>query len=191
MTRTLLTRRLFTMGALTGGASLLGGCGFRPIYMPTASGKDGPPKRELATVFVRIIPERPGQLLRLALQDDFASDSGIPPQYDLAVTYSISGEAIGIETTSIATRIRFIGNANWSLLAHDAKSTRLTGGGARFMDGVNIFDGQYFASDLETEVVQQRIATEIAQQITTQLAIWFRQQADKQAFRQQADKHVG
>jgi LPS-assembly lipoprotein len=181
MTRPVLSRRLLTLGALTGAAGLLSGCGFRPIYMPTASGKAGPPKRELATVFVRIIPNRPGQMLRLALQDDFGSDSGIPPQYDLAVVYSISGETVGIETTSIATRIRFVGNANWSLLAHDVKNTRLTGGGARFMDGINIFDGQYFASDLEIETVQQRIANEIAQQITTQLAIWFRQQADKQA----------
>jgi LPS-assembly lipoprotein len=191
MTRTLLTRRLLTLGALAGGASLLGGCGFQPVYMPTASGKAGPPKRELATVFVRIIPDRPGQLLRLALQDDFASDSGIPPQYDLAVSYSISGEAIGIETTAIATRIRFIGNASWQLLAHDAKSSRLTGGSARYMDGINTFDGQYFASDLETEAVQQRIANEIAQQITIQLAIWFRQQADKQASRQPANERQG
>lgn len=181
LSQRLLSRRMLTIGALTGAAGLLGGCGFRPIYMPTASGNAGPPKRELATVFVRIIPNRPGQMLRLALQDDFGSDSGVPAQYDLAVTYSISGEALGIETTSIATRIRFIGNANWSLLAHDVKSTRLTGGSARFMDGINIFDGQYFASDLETETVQQRIANEIAQQITTQLAIWFRQQADKKA----------
>jgi LPS-assembly lipoprotein len=183
-----LTRRLLTLGALTGA---LGGCGFQPIYMPTASGKDGPPKRELQTVFVRIIPNRPGQMLRLALEDNFGSDSGIPAQYDLAVTYSISGEAIGIETSSLATRVRFIGNANWALLAHDVKATRLTGGSARFMDGVNIFDGQYFASDLETETVQQRMANEIARQITTQLAIWFRQRADKQAFRQPADKQTG
>ena len=189
-TRRLLTRRLVTFGALAGGVSLLGGCGFQPIYMPTASGKPGPSRRELATVFVRIIPDRPGQLLRLALQDDFASDSGIPPQYDLAVTYSIAGEAIGIESTAIATRIRFIGNASWSLLAHDVKSSRLTGGNARYMDGINNFDGQYFASDLETEAVQQRMATEIAQQITTQLAIWFRQQADKQASRE-ADARAG
>jgi LPS-assembly lipoprotein len=191
MTRTPLTRRLLTFGALAGGASLLGGCGFQPVYMPTASGKDGPPKRELATVFVRIIPDRPGQLLRLALQDDFASDSGIPPQYDLAVSYSISGEAIGIESDAIATRVRFIGNASWQLLAHDAKSSRLTGGNARYIDGINTFDGQYFASDLETEAAQQRIANEIAQQITIQLAIWFRQQADKQASRQAADERQG
>jgi LPS-assembly lipoprotein len=159
----------------------LSGCGFQPIYMPTASGKAGPPKRELATVFVRIIPERPGQLLRQALQERFGSDSGTPSSYDLAFSFGISGEAIGIQSSSIATRFRFIGNASWSLIAHDTHYTRLTGGSARSMDGINVFDGQYFAADLETEVVQKRIAEAIAQQIATQLAIWFRQQAEKQA----------
>jgi LPS-assembly lipoprotein len=168
-------------GLLLGATGLLSGCGFQPVYMPTASGKAGPPKRELATVFVRIIPERPGQLLRQALQEQFGSDAGTPLHYDLAVAFSISGEAVGIEQSSIATRIRFIGNASWHLLAHDTHYTPLTSGSARSMDGINIFDGQYFASDLETEVVQKRIADACAQQIAMQLAIWFRQRADKQA----------
>jgi hypothetical protein len=167
-------------GLLLGATALLSGCGFQPIYMPTASNKAGPSKRELATVFVRIIPERPGQLLRQALQERFGDDSGTPSHYDLAVSFGISGESIAIEQTSIATRIRFIGSASWNLLAHDDHYTRLANGSARSMDGINIFDSQYFASDLETEAVQKRIAEAIAQQIATQLAIWFRQRAEKQ-----------
>ena len=57
----------------------------------------------------------------------------------------------------------------------------LTSGSARAIDGVNIFDSQYFAADLETEAEQKRIAENLATQIATQLAIWFRQQAAKQA----------
>ncbi len=49
------------------------------------------------------------------------------------------------------------------------------------MDGINIFNEQYFAADLETEAVQGRIAENIAQQIATQLAIWFRKQATQSA----------
>ena len=52
------------------------GCGFQPVYMPTASGKAGVAQRELASVYVPIIPERPGQLLRQALQERFGNDSG-------------------------------------------------------------------------------------------------------------------
>jgi LPS-assembly lipoprotein len=168
-------------GVCVGLALVLGGCGFQPVYMPTASGKPGVAQRELATVNVPVIPERPGQLLRQALQERFSNDSGTPSAYDLNVSYSIAGEGIAIEASSLATRIRLIGTATWTLLARDAKRTALTSGSARAIDGVNVFDSQYFASDLETEARQSSISENIATQIATQLAIWFRKQAAKQA----------
>jgi hypothetical protein len=170
-------RRLVCLGSL----ATLAGCGFQPVYMPTASNNPGVAQRNLSSVFVEIIPERPGQLLRQALQERFGDDSGTPSSYDLHVTFGISGTGIGIETNDIATYIRLIGSASWTLLAHDPKRTALTSGSARAIDGVNIFDSQYFAADLETEAEQQRIAENIATQIATQLAVWFRQQAEKPA----------
>jgi LPS-assembly lipoprotein len=159
----------------------LTGCGFQPVYMPTASNKPGVAQRELASVYVPIIPERPGQLLRQALQERLGDDSGPASAYDLQVRFSIAGEGIAIEADTIATRLRLIGVATWTLVAHDATHTTLTTGSARAMDGVNIFDEQYFAADLETEKVQQRMAETIAQQITTQLAIWFRKSTPRTA----------
>ena len=171
-------RRSFLRGvALSGLALSLDGCGFQPVYMPTASGKPGPAQRELASVNVPVIPERPGQLLRQALQDHFGDDSGTPSAYDLQVSYQITGEGIAVESATLATRIRLRGYAAWTLLTHDTQRRTLTTGSARAMDGVNIFGSQYFASDLETEVVYQRIAENVAQQITTQLAVWFRKRA--------------
>jgi LPS-assembly lipoprotein len=158
----------------------LAGCGFQPVYMPTASGKAGVAKRDLSSVFVEIIPDRPGQLLRLALQERFGDDSGTPATYNLHVSYGISGEGLAIETNDIATRLRLIGTANWTLIAHDEKRTSLTSGSAQALDAVNIFDSQYFAADLEVEAEQKRIAENLATQIATQLAIWFRQHAPKQ-----------
>jgi LPS-assembly lipoprotein len=172
----MIGRRLLLLGA---GAPLTG-CGFQPIYMKTASGQAGPAQRELAAVFVPVIAERPGQVLRQALQDHLGNDSGTKANYDLQVNWSIAGEGIAVESNSIATRVRFTGNASWSLIARDDKHTKLTTGSARVLDGLNIFDGQYFASDMQTEVVEARMAEVAAQQITTQLAIWFRQRAGKQ-----------
>jgi LPS-assembly lipoprotein len=181
-----VSRRWVNLGALSALGAVLGGCGFQPVYMPTASGKAGVAQRDLSAVFVEIIPERPGQLLRQALQERFGDDSGTPPNYNLRVTFGVSGEGIAVESNDIATRIRLIGNATWTLIGHDDKRTSLTSGSARAIDGLNIFDSQYFASDLETEAEQQRIAENIATQIATQLAVWFRQQAARQA--KQADK---
>jgi LPS-assembly lipoprotein len=47
------------------------------------------------------------------------------------------------------------------------------------VDGYNLINAQYFASDLENEVVQRRLANALADQITMQLAVYFRQQAAK------------
>ena len=168
-------------GFCVGLALTLGGCGFQPVYMPTASGKSGAADRGLASVYVGVIPERPGQLLRQALQQRFDNDSGTPAAYDLTVSYSVAGEGIAIQSANLATRIRLSGTATWSLLSRDPKRTTLTSGSARAIDGVNVFDSQYFAADLETEAKQKSIAENLATQIATQLAIWFRQQAAKQA----------
>lgn len=170
-------RRLMGIGAL----ATLAGCGFQPVYMPTASGKAGPAQRELASVNVPIIPERPGQELRLALQERLANDSGTPPAYDLRVSYTVSGEGIGILSNNLATRTRLTGTATWSLIARDANHTVLTSGISRTLDGANIFDAQYFAADQEIEAEQRRMAEFLATQIATRLAIWFRQQAAKEA----------
>ena len=176
-----VSRRLVCLGSFGSLAAVLGGCGFQPVYMPTASGKPGVAQRDLSSVFVEIIPERPGQVLRQALQERFGDDSGTPASYNLHVTFSVSGEGIGIETNDITTWVRLIGNATWTLIGHDDKRTPLTSGTARAIDGLNIFDSQYFAADLETEAEQRRIAENIATQIATQLAVWFRRQAAKQA----------
>jgi LPS-assembly lipoprotein len=158
--------------------SSLSGCGFQPVYMPTASGKAGVAQRELAAIRVDLIPDRPGQLLRQALQERLQlSDDGTPAQYNLSVSFGISGEGIAIQPDSTVTRIRSIGSANWTLIALDPGQTRLTSGCARAVDGLNLFDAQYFAADLENESVTRRLAKEVADQITLQLAAFFRKRA--------------
>jgi LPS-assembly lipoprotein len=163
--------------ALATGASL-SGCGFQPVYMPTASGNAGVAQRELAAVQVNLIPDRPGQLLRQALQDRLErSASGVAHHYDLAVGFGVTGEGIAIQPDSVATRIRSIGSANWTLIAQDPGRTKLSSGSAQAVDGFNLFDSQYFAADMENEVVTRRLADALADQIVTQLAAYFRKRA--------------
>ena len=174
MTPDLRRRQLLALGA--GGA--LSGCGFQPVYMPTASGTAGAPQRELAAIQVALIPDRPGQLLRQALQDRLEMGaSGIARRYDLTVSFWIAGEGIAVQQDSTATRLRETGNANWTLVAQDVGRTRLTSGFARAIDAINITDEQYFGADLENESLQRRMAGAIADQITMQLAIYFRRRA--------------
>ena len=167
-------RRFLVMAAGTA----LSGCGFQPVYMPTASGKAGVAQRELAAIQVGIIADRPGQLLRQALQDRLEMGStGVQRRYDLKVSYWISGEGLAVQPDNTATRVRFYGNASWSLVALDPGRTLLTNGAARAVDAVNTVDAQYFATDLEAEAVQRRLAAAVAEQIAIQLAVYFRRHA--------------
>jgi LPS-assembly lipoprotein len=164
------------MLALAAGVTL-SGCGFQPVYMPTASGKAGVAQRELAAIQVDIIPDRPGPLLRQALQDRLEmGSSGVARRYELSVAFGISGEGIAIEQNTTVTRLRMIGTATWNLVAQDPGRTRLTSGSAKSVDAINIFDAQYFAADLENETAQRRLAEALADQITLQLATFFRRQ---------------
>ena len=162
-------------------AGAAAGCGFQPVYMPTASGKPGVAARELAAVDVHPIQDRPGQLLRQALQERMASDGGGAHHYDLQGNFWIAGESVGIQPDTSASRVRLTGTANWTLTARDAGRTTLTTGTARALDGFNMFDSQYFAADMENSAVQKRIAEAVADQVAMQLAVWFRKRSSAAA----------
>lgn len=156
---------------LLAGAAALSGCGFRPLYAPHAGTTD--PQRELATIDISNIPDRPGQLLRQALQQRLNHETGVAKRYVLSVSYGIAGDAISIQRDSTATRVRQVATAQWSLKALDTDRTLVTSGAARALDGVNVIDQQYFAADLEGETATRRITETVADQITLQLASFF------------------
>ena len=159
---------------LTAAAAGLGGCGFRPLYgrFGATGSAVGP---ELASIYVKVMPERQGQLLRQALQQRLAGadDSGTKV-YELSGGLAIAAEAIGIQQDTSSTRIRFNGIAEWTLRKLDLANTRVTGGTAHVVDGVNINNQEYFAVDLETSSAFRRVAETAADQITQDLAIYFR-----------------
>jgi LPS-assembly lipoprotein len=152
----------------------IAGCGFRPVYARRSGGDAGPAAEGLAAVAVGPIPERTGQLLRLALRERLErSGLSAPQRYDLSVAFRIDVEGGAILPDSSVTRLRFTGSADWTLTARDAQRRTLTSGNARVVDGQNLFDSQTFAADLETETVQRRIAEAVADQIALRLAAYF------------------
>lgn len=171
------TPRRAVLGAVAG--ALLGGCGWQPLYRSQADGSAGAAEQGLAQVAVGIIPDRPGQLLRQALQIRFDRvGSGVAKRYDLAVTFGIAGEALNIQqSSSIPSRLRLVGVANWTLVTQDTKRRTLTSGTARVVDGLNFYDQQFFAADMQSEAIQRRLAEAVAEQMTLQLASWFSRQA--------------
>lgn len=157
---------------LAAASAALGGCGFRPLY----GGGEADPgvQARLAEVNVQLIPERSGQLLRQALQSRLERGrSAVARRYDLSVQYALSAEAVGIQQDTSGSRVRLIGVASWALLAQDAQRTTLANGSAREVDAVNVINQQFFGAELTSTAVQRRMVEAVAEQIATQLAVYF------------------
>ncbi len=160
------------------GIPVLSGCGFRPLYMQDPSGTVGGTTAEMARIYVPVMPERSGQLLRQALQQRFeGAGSAQAKQYELVATFQIGAEGIAIQRDSSTSRIRLDGRSTWLLRTFAPGQPVVTQGNARVVDGYNIVNQQFFAAELENDVVVRRMATSLADQITIQLAAYFRQQA--------------
>lgn len=164
-----LVRRLLILSTALG----LSGCGFHPVYSSRGS-QGSVAQSEMRTIYVEIIPDRPGQLLREALQQRLEGTEESPARrYSLVVSFGIAGDAIGVQRDTTPNRLRESATATWTLKKLDPAGALVTNGVARALDGVNILDQQYFAADLEGEYAQRRLADNVADQITLQLASYF------------------
>lgn len=162
-------------GAVLALSLLLSGCGFHPLY-----DRAGASAASLAAVYVNIIPNRPGQLLRQALQAKLEGPNGaIAKRFTLGVSYSENVQALGVQADNSTTRNRDVGTATWSLHPVNNLSVQVTGGTARSVDGYNIIDEQFFYSDLSQEATERRLADALAEQIVTGLAVYFDRHPDR------------
>ena len=174
MAARVLGRRLALLGAAGG----LAGCGFHPLYAPASGGGPGPAAAELAAVYVPVMPERTGQLIRQALQQRFdGAGTGVAKRYQLDVNYNVAGEGVAVQRDNSTTRVRLVGTASWVLRTLSLERKALAQGSARVLDGFNILNQQYFAADLEGQSATLRVAQALADQITLKLGVYFQQAA--------------
>jgi LPS-assembly lipoprotein len=158
---------------------MLGGCSIHPLYAPNAFGTADATaltvQQQLRQVQVSLIPERDGQLLRLALQNRLdAGDQGTFSRYTLSMNYSISESGLGLLGDNTTTYARIVAVAKWSLSTQDLSTQNiLVTNTAQAVDGLNQFDNQPFALTLETDTVHKRLAEAIADQIVARLAHYF------------------
>lgn len=175
-------RRFLGLGASALGLGLAGGvagCDPHPLYAPNAFG-NAPAGAEsvqaqLRTIAVPLLSDREGQLLRQALQSRlYAGEMPSVTRYALSVSLAINQIGLGIQQDSTITYVRFIATAPWSLTSQDDPNHKvLMSHVAQATDSLNAFDNQPFGQELETSVVDKRLADAIADQITTRLAHYF------------------
>ena len=150
----------------------LAGCGFSPLY---GGAQGAQASAALETIQVQNLPDRPGQILREALQQDlYRNGQPVQALYLLSVKYTINQTGEGVQEDSSTTRTRFNEVAQWRLSPIGQPDQVLVSGDATAMDAINIIDQQYFAANLETQTVDQQLANELSAQITAELAAWLR-----------------
>ncbi len=150
----------------------LAGCGFAPVYAPVSAGQQ--PAADLGLVYVAVIPDRPGQELRQALQVRLEG-SGAPSakDYTLAVSYSIASEGIGIDPDTDTTFVRYEGHAIWQLVGAAPGTPPLATGTVNVQDGYSVVVNQYFFQSLDTDALYRRMADNVADQIVVRVAAYF------------------
>ncbi len=160
------------LGLLFGLSIILIGCGFHPLYKKTALLDTN---KELKKVYIPVLNDRFGQQIRQFLQQNMAGSGPEDPRtYELDVMPSLSEEAIDIHYDNSSGRARMTGTAHWILKTISVNPIILAQGDAQTMDGYNITFEQYFAQTLNDETAQTRVAQNLANEVTQQVAVWFK-----------------
>jgi LPS-assembly lipoprotein len=151
----------------------LAGCGWAPTYAPARGQANSHVAVEMAAIYVPVLPERTGQLMRQALQDRLERfNLDAPKRYELNAYFSVSQSGEAIDPNSNVTRIRYTGAVDWVLRNPD-NGAIVAKGSARALDGIDVFDSQFFASNQENEPTERRLAEGLADQVVSQLSGYF------------------
>lgn len=151
-------------------ASVLYGCGFRPLYGDSET--NASVTQSLAQVSVELIEDRIGQKLRNFLLDRInPAGESAHPRYSLLVTTTSSRTDLGIERDETATRAILILNADYSLLDRVTQKPLLQGS-LQSTNSFNIVDSDFATLSAENDALD-RAAREISDDIKTRLGLYF------------------
>jgi LPS-assembly lipoprotein len=156
---------------LVGLGTVLGACGFRPMYL--AQGKAaGPVRTELAAIEVQGLGGRLGYLLREALLDELnPATAAVPPRYVLSVQLSSRADALGIQLDATITRYNLLLIAAFELRAKD-RNELVYASSVQRISSYNVSHEPY-ADLTASQTAERRAAQEVAIEIRTLLAVQF------------------
>jgi len=152
----------------------LGACGLQPMY---AGGSSGQVAEGLSTIQVAPIPDRAGWLVRNALVDRMGGESA-NPAFRLEVELDDNLIAFGIRGDSTTTRERRTLRARYRLVEIGTGEVVLdaTAGSDA---GIDVVSSEY-ATVAAEQTAQERLATMIADQMVSRIAVYVRNRASRQ-----------
>jgi LPS-assembly lipoprotein len=152
----------------------LGACGLKPMY---AGGSSGQVASGLTAIQVAPIPDRAGWLVRNALVDRLGGESA-NPSFRLEVELDDNLIAFGIRGDSTTTRERRTLRARYRLVEIGTGEVVLdaTAGSDA---GIDVVSSEY-ATVAAEQTAQERLATMIADQMVSRIAVYVRNRAPVQ-----------
>ena len=148
-------------------------CGFRPLYGTSSTGATA---EELALVKIEPIPDRVGQQVRNELVDRFnTGQSPASTRYILYVTLHESTQQLAVQRNQLATRANYRLGASYYLVEG---GNRLFASSRSVISSYNILSAD-FSTLTAAQDAQARAARELADAISTSLAIYFGEQRAK------------
>ena len=158
-------------------AMLLQGCGFTPLYAENNSfGVD----TTLSTIYVEPIPDRVGYELRNDLLDRLdATSSAQSARYRLRLSLSELDEPVVFQPNTSITRYNYTLTAHYDLVPQDGTESVKSGDVTAFA-AYNVAAAPYLYSTVAAQRdAKNRAATDIAERIRIELAVFLRQVAEQ------------
>ena len=146
---------------------VLAGCGLRPLY---AGGAASPVAQSLAGIDVQPMPNRNGWLMGKALGDRLHRPEGTPARYRLEVELDDNIQGFGVRADSAVTRERRTLRARYRLV-DAARGQVLLDATAGSDAGLDVVGSEY-ATIAAEQTIEERLVTEVADQIVSRLALY-------------------
>src|SRR6266568_7204643 len=166
-------RRVFLgggLGIVLGlGLSLLGGCGWAPLY---ADRETGSADEEVRAIRVAPISERMGQTLNPAGEPT-------PQRYILRTTLQTQRQDLGVQTQGFGTRGRLDAYANFSL-SDSTTGMNLISGTSHVADSFDILANEY-SNVVAEDDARTRAVEEMRRDIVTRLTVFLQRRVAERA----------
>ncbi len=167
-----------TLGVMLGlGLSVLGGCGWAPLY---ADPETGQADEEIRAIRVAPISERIGQKLALALRESLnPTGEQTPQRYILRVTLQTQRQDLGIQTQGLGTRGKFDAYANF-ILSDSTSGLNLFSGTSHAVDSFDILANEY-SNVVAEDDARTRAVEEMRRDIVTRVTLFLQRRAAEPA----------
>jgi LPS-assembly lipoprotein len=166
-------RRIQALAATLALSLLVSACGFAPLYAPRSNQSEGV-VAGLASITVQAAGDRVDRALRIALEDKLHANGLAAPQYLLVLSSQLIESDVAIQQDTEVTRSNLTLRTSFDLNSIETGET-VYEAKAFGIVAYNRVPSE-FANIIAERDAEARVASQVAEEIQTKLAIYFERQ---------------